>query len=134
MTTRVQACGAAEARIRLDHARLFLDVAETVHDNDLDASFNVAAALCVLAGIAASDAACCFALGKRPRGQDHDQAIAIVGEVPGLGDEMSKALKRLLIIKDDAHYGMLYVSRDKTTTALRSANRLVELADQLTTR
>ena len=40
MTTRVQTCGEAEARIRLDHARLFLDVAETVHDNDLDASFD----------------------------------------------------------------------------------------------
>lgn len=134
MTTRVQACGEAEARIRLEHARLFLDVAETVHDNDLDASFNVAAALCVLSGIAASDAACCLALAKRPRGQDHDQAEAVVARVPGVGHEMSKALKRLLVLKDDAHYGMLYVSREKTTAALRSANRLIELTERLAAR
>jgi hypothetical protein len=32
---------------------------------------NVAASLAVLAGIAASDASCCAALGRRPREQDH---------------------------------------------------------------
>jgi hypothetical protein len=34
----------------------------------------VAAALAVLAGIAAADAACCAALGERSRGQAHQEA------------------------------------------------------------
>lgn len=53
--------------------------------------------------------------------------------VPGVGDEMSKALRRLLSLKDEAHYGMLYVSRQKTTT-LRNARRMVELAERATLR
>lgn len=133
-TTRVQTCGEGEARIRLKQARLFLDVAETVHDNDLDASFNVAASLCVLAGIAASDAACCVALGERPRGQDHHEAEVVVKRIPGVGAEMAKALHRLLVLKDDAHYGMLFISRDKTTTAVRNASRLIELAERVAAR
>jgi hypothetical protein len=36
---------------------------------------NVATSLAVLARIAACDAACCFALGRRARGQDHRKAI-----------------------------------------------------------
>jgi hypothetical protein len=134
MTTRVQPCGQADARIRLDQARLFLDVAETVHDNDLDASFNVAASLCVLAGIAASDAACCSALGERPRGQDHGGAETVVARASGVGDDMAKALRRLLGLKDDAHYGMLYISREKTAMAIRNASRLIELAERATAR
>ena len=132
--TRTQTCGAADGRIRLDHARHFLEVAEVVHDNDLDASLSVAASLCVLSGIAAADAASCIALGERARGQDHREAEQVVGRVPGVGDEMAKALRKLLNLKDEAHYGMLYVSRQKTTTTLRSARRLVELAERVTLR
>jgi len=132
--TRTQECAAADGRIRLDHARHFLDVAEIVHDNDLDASLSVAASLCVLSGIAAADAACCIALGERARGQEHREAEAVVARVPGVGAEMAKALRRLLSLKDEAHYGMLYVSKEKTTTTLRSARRLVELAERVSLR
>lgn len=63
--TRTQACSAAEARSRLDHARKFLEVAELVagdvHADDAEYS-SASAALAVLAGIAATDAACCKAL------------------------------------------------------------------------
>jgi hypothetical protein len=62
---RTLACGIADARIRLAQARKFLDVAELVAAEDIQASHSVAAALAVLAGIAASDAACCAALGRR---------------------------------------------------------------------
>jgi hypothetical protein len=71
---RTQPCSAAQGRTRLEHARKFLDVAELVAgesgEEDLEYS-SAAAALAVLAGIAASDAACCAALGRRARGQDH---------------------------------------------------------------
>ena len=132
--TRTQSCDAADGRVRLTQARHFLEVAEIVHDNELDASLSVSASLCVLAGIAASDAACCIALGERARGQDHHDAEVVVARVPAVGEEMSKALRRLLNLKDEAHYGMLYVSRQKTATALRSSRRLLELAERVSLR
>lgn len=129
---RTQSCGPADARIRLDQARHFLEVAEVVHDQELDASLSVAASLGVLAGIAAADAATCVTLGKRARGQDHRDAEKIVADVPNVGADMAKALRRLLNLKDDAHYGMLYVSRENTTVALRNARKLLDLAEQVT--
>ena len=128
---RTQDCGAAESRVRLDQARHFLEVAEVVHDDELDASLSVAASLAILAGIAAADAACCVSLGRRARGQDHRDAERIVADVPGVGADMAKALRRLLNLKDDAHYGMLYVSHANTTVALRSGRRLLELAERV---
>ncbi|NLT05381.1 MAG: hypothetical protein GXY03_03630 [Solirubrobacterales bacterium] len=128
---RTQDCGLAEARVRLDQARHFLEVAEVVQDNELDASLSVAASLAILAGIAAADAACCVSLGRRARGQDHRDAERIVADVPGVGADMAKALRRLLNLKDDAHYGMLYVSHANTTVALRGGRRLLELAERV---
>ncbi len=58
-TSRVGTCDAQDARVRLDHARQILEVAELVAtDDDLRNSTNVAVSLAVLAGIAARDAAC----------------------------------------------------------------------------
>ncbi|MDF2753518.1 MAG: hypothetical protein K0S82_1901 [Gaiellaceae bacterium] len=57
-TSRTQPCDRAHARIRLDHAEKSLDVAELVAgEREIPESRSVAAALAVLAGIAASDAA-----------------------------------------------------------------------------
>lgn len=59
-------------------AREFLEVAELVVDErDQGDSFvyaSSAAALAVLAGIAASDAACCMALQERSRSESHRDA------------------------------------------------------------
>lgn len=80
-TGRAQECNRAQAAVRLNQARAFLEVAELVgaEDDEL-ANDNVAAALAVLAGIAAADAACCGTLGQRSRGQDHRQAIQMVAQ------------------------------------------------------
>ena len=51
----------------------------------------VAAALAVLAGIAAADAACCHRLGVRSRGQDHARAIELVKQVVPRGDDLARA-------------------------------------------
>ena len=70
---RTQACGATEARSRLRQARRFIEVAELAGDESApDPDFtSAAAALTVLAGIAAADAACCKALGMRSRSDNH---------------------------------------------------------------
>jgi hypothetical protein len=126
---RTQRCGAEHARTRLGQARAFLEVAELVGvEQDNLATPGVAAALAVLAGIAASDAACCAVLGERSRGQDHRQAAEMLRQVAPDGKEMATRLERLLAVKDDAHYGLLHVGAQRANTALRQARSLVSAA------
>jgi hypothetical protein len=127
---RTQTCGKPEARTRLAHARAFADTAELVLDVDDDASLNVSASLAVLAGIAASDATCCAALGRRPRGQDHREAVTLLSNVASVGQDMGKDLARLLDMKDNAQYGVLYVSEAKARQAVRWAQRMVTAAER----
>lgn len=130
-TARTQRCDLAQARLRLDHARSFLTVAELVGtDPDEVANPSVTASLAVLAGIAASDAACCAVLRMRARGQDHQQAAELLESIVPGGSTMARDLRRLLTVKDDAHYGLLDVSAQKATAALRQAKRLFEAAEQ----
>jgi hypothetical protein len=89
---------------------------------------SAAAALAVLAGIAAADAACCHVLGRRSRGQDHRPATELVGQIEPDGQQASNALRRLLDLKDQAHYGLFDVSGDNLTTALRQAEGLISFA------
>jgi hypothetical protein len=126
-----QPCGLREARVRREQARKFLEVAELVAGEvEIPASHSVSAALAVLAGIAASDAACCAALGRRPRGQDHRQAIPVLEQVEG-GRKPAADLRRLLDLKDTAHYGLIYVSRQRLKSALDQASRLVKFASDV---
>jgi hypothetical protein len=128
----LQPCGRDEALVRLRHANAFLTVAELVlDDRDELAAPSVAAALAVLAGIAASDAACCAMLGMRARGQDHQQARELLGSITPVGLGMARDLGRLLAIKDDAHYGLLDVSGQRARLAVRQARRLTDAAEAL---
>ncbi|MGH9251999.1 MAG: hypothetical protein ACRD0W_21150 [Acidimicrobiales bacterium] len=42
---------------------------------------------------------------------------------------MARDLGRLLAVKDDAHYGVLHVSKQRVTAAIRQAERVVEAAE-----
>ncbi|MBB4662070.1 hypothetical protein [Conexibacter arvalis] len=99
-----------------------------MEEPDNPESANVAASLAVLAGIAASDAACCAALGRRSRGQDHRDAEALLGEVVPGGDVAAKRLRRLLNLKDAAQYGFIHVSGAELRAVLRQAEALVDFA------
>ena len=127
--TRVQLCSKADATTRLRHAERFLEVAELVGEegDDLDYS-SASAALAVLAGIAATDAACCAALGRRARGQDHREAATLVGSVKPGGKRAATSLQRLLGLKDEAQYGFFDVGGQQLKSALRQAGDLVEFA------
>ncbi|GAB2652603.1 hypothetical protein [Kribbella swartbergensis] len=131
---RTQDCNRAQAHVRLNQARAFLDVAELVEseENNL-ATDHVSAALAVLAGIAAADAACCTALGYRSRGQDHRQALALVSQAGSDGKAMSRALTQLLDLKDNAYYGMMFVNPEQAKKAVRHARILVDGASKLLT-
>jgi len=89
---------------------------------------SAAAALAVLAGIASADASCCAALGRRSRGQDHNQATELVEQVTPGGAAAAKALRRLLSLKDEAHYGLFDVGGQDLQAAVRQAKVLVDFA------
>lgn len=129
---RTQTCSDQDAKTRLAHARKFLDVAELVASEGDNLEYSsVAAALAVLAGIAASDAACCKALGRRSRGQDHRAAIELVEQIEPGGKDASKALRRLLALKDEAHYGLFDVGGADLKAALRQAKALVDFSAEI---
>lgn len=134
-TSRTQTCAEGDARNRLRHARQFAEVAELTAGQGAGPEYaSVAASLAVLAGIAASDAACCKALGRRARGQDHREAAALLANVEPGGKEAATALGRLLSLKDEAQYGLLDVGGNDLKTALRQAAGLVEFAEQIVAR
>lgn len=134
---RTADCTPADARARLMKAESFATgaalVLEMDDDPDLDLP-SVAAALCVLAGIAASDAACCAALGQRARGQTHSEAVALVGTVRPHGTQLARDLKRLLDRKDNAHYGAISISATEAADMLGWARRMVTAAGEVLAR
>lgn len=126
---RTQACSKEQARNRLGHARKFLKVAEMTAGEAGDVEYaSAAAALAVLAGIAASDAACCAALGRHARGQDHQQATRLIEQVEPGGQRAAQALRRLLSLKDEAQFGFFDVGGQDLQAALRQAGTLVDFA------
>jgi hypothetical protein len=128
--SRLQPCSKADASTRLRHARSFLEVARLVAEegDDLDYS-SPSAALAVLSGIAAADAACCKALGRRARGQDHNEAASLVERVTPGGKKAANSLRRLLSLKDEAQYGLFDIGGQQLKAALRQASGLVEFAE-----
>jgi hypothetical protein len=130
---RTQDCTPAQGRQRQIHARSFLEVAELVADErDPDVGYaSVAASLVVLAGIAASDAACCHALRKRSRSQDHHDAEGLLSQITPGGKSASANLRQLLDLKDTAHYGLITVSSPQLKRTMRQARQLVDFADEV---
>jgi hypothetical protein len=82
----------------------------------------------VYAGIAASDAICCVALGEHSQGDSHGEAVALLKKVRPDGPDLAKSLAALLALKTDAAYGNQPLSRDKQRRAERSAEKLIQAA------
>lgn len=123
---KTQTCDRSDARRRLGQAESFLLAAELIVDDDIDeATPSVAASLAVLAGIAASDAACCARLGIRARGQSHVDAVELVRTVEPRGADMAKDLQRLLNRKDASQYGLSLVSSAEASRMVGWAKRLL---------
>jgi len=127
-SARTRRCGRPEARKRLGDARKYLEVADLVAGEDDPESLNVSVGLAVLAGIAASDAACCVALGESSRGEDHRDAADLLRRVVPGGERAAKDFARLVAFKDSAHYGFVGVSAAGRAGALRRAGALVAFA------
>jgi hypothetical protein len=129
--SRTQACDQWDASTRFSSAEKFLEVAHLVEGEDEAAFRSVAASLAVLAGIAASDAACCGALGRRPRGDDHHDAEALLETIVPGGKEAAIALHRLIDLKDKAQYGIVLASREDLKVAMKQAEGLIGFANEV---
>lgn len=111
---------------RLAKAKQFLRVADDARQlTDGDDVADAAVTLYVHAGIAAADALCAKALGKHAKGQDHQEAVALLETVDS---SAARSLNLLLAMKSRAGYGHDPISETNLTRAARAAQQLVELA------
>jgi hypothetical protein len=133
---RTQDCDLAQARERLDQARRFLDIAElAAGTEDADLQYgSVGAAIAILAGIAAADAACCAALKRRSRSDDHRDAADLVAQIKPGGAAAGRLVRKLISLKDDAHYGFLDITPSRVKSAMRQARQLTDFAESVVLR
>lgn len=125
---RTQPCGSREAQAKLRRAEQFMEVATLIKDEPDPDWASASAALAVLAGIAASDAACCKALGRRSRGQDHHDAEGLLELIEPGGKSAANAMRRLINLKDEAHYGFYNLATQDLKSAFTQAQRLIRFA------
>jgi hypothetical protein len=127
-THRTASCTPAEAKKRSAIAMAYLEAAESILNERPDLkeeNLSVAAGNAVLAGIAASDAICGQRLRKVHHGDDHRGAIDLLRTAVPDGKQLSTKLGRLLDMKDEAHYGIYFVSARKASDAVKAARILV---------
>lgn len=94
----------------------------------------VAAGVAVLAGIAAADALCAKRLQLIHRGDDHRAAAELLSRATPDGPKLAATFKRLIDLKDEAHYGLTLIPPNKARTAVRWARTLVVRANEELTR
>jgi len=117
------------ARQRLRTARAYIEVADLVLGERGRVEMpSVAAGLAVLAGIAAADAICAARLQMIHRGQDHRGAVQLLEKATPDGARLASSLRRLLDVKDAAHYGVVVVAHQRARDAVRWAQLLVDRA------
>ena len=127
---RTSPCDRRDAALRLAQAKKLLEQADVVAvERKNPAAADGAASLAILAGIAASDAGCCAALGRRSRSQNHLDATQLLVEIHPAGKDAANALRRLLSVKDKANYGIVSVSGADLDGVLRHAQALVAFAE-----
>lgn len=128
---RTASCSPTDAKKRAAIAAAYLEAAEYIlkERSELkEENLSVAAGNAVLAGIAASDAICGQRLRKVHRGDDHRGAMELLRSAVPDGKQLSTKLGGLLDAKDEAHYGIFFVSARKASDAVRAARILVERA------
>lgn len=97
--------------------------------SELEAERSIAAtSLAIHAGINAADAVCGARLGKRAVGQDHREAISLLGQAGDDGSLLAKDLQRLLPMKTTVEYEPDHIPLSKASTAVRRAKRCVDVA------
>jgi hypothetical protein len=130
-SSRTAVCGEREAHVRLADAKAQLQLAELAGAGSSSAEIKAAVSSAVLAGIAASDAACCKALGRTNRSQTHRDAVELLGQIAPRGADAARQLERLLSLKDESQYGFIDLTGQKLQQAVRRAKALVTHAEDV---
>jgi hypothetical protein len=130
MTRRTRTCDEALVAGRLRKAEQFLEAADMIRDvaDDEHELGDAYVTLCVHAGVAAADVICCVALGVHALGEDHNEALSLLGTVRPEGTELAKSLAALLGMKTRAGYSALPVTVENRKRATRQTERLVRAA------
>ena len=124
MSERTRPSSETIRRGRLKKATQFLDAAVVIDDEMSDA----AVTLLVSAGIAAADVICGVRQGKYAVGENHNQAVALLGQAePGV----EKHLRTLLNVKSKVAYTHQSVTSDERKKSRRAAEMLVETARRI---
>lgn len=125
---RTQAADRPQARVLVERSTALLTAADLLIDDADPAHHSAAAAVAVIAGIAAADALCATALGRRSRGRDHRSAVDLLRQAVPDDPRLADALGGLLDVKDKAHYGVTLVKHDDALRAVRGAHALLAAA------
>lgn len=119
----------ADVSNRAKHARGFMAAADIVAEFAEDvgdaATANIVTSLYVLAGIAAADAICGLALGKRAASDSHQEAVALLATATVNGPNYAKDLRRLLGVKTNAQYSADMIGTETASNSRKWATRLV---------
>jgi hypothetical protein len=133
MSPDLSPCTNEFGRDRLASAESYIEAAEGIAAsedvNSAAARFknNTIITNYIHAGIAASDAICCFELKAHSKGDDHRQATTQLKKVKD-GAPLSKVLGDLLSLKTKAGYGAKPLLDTDVKRAARAAIKLVQAA------
>ncbi len=125
---RTSDCDAATRQGRLMKAEQFMTAAGIVLDLTEDDPKDLGAVyvtLVVHAGIAAADVICCARLGQYSHGENHSEAVDLLGSV---NKKLASDLGVLLGMKTKAGYSALPISQENRTKAGRAVERLMDAA------
>jgi len=121
----ISTCGPEQARNRLDVAKHYQELAHLKAKEKIGAARNVAVGNAVLAGIAASDAMCCWHLGERSSSSKHSDAVTLLAKVD---KNLAKHLSILIGDKTTSHYGEKFIGSDTLKSCLRAMDHLISAA------
>lgn len=127
-TTRTRPVTAAQARSYLSKAQEYADAAS---DSLVAGRYVAATSLAIHAGINAGDAVTGTRVGRRAAGQDHDQALHLLGEAGTDGKMLANELARLLPLKTRAEYDPDEIPRSTAEKAVERARRCVAVAGRV---
>ena len=122
---RRKPCSTRTRRGRLRKAQEFLEIAELAGTEYPDGCVSNA----ILSGIASADVICCVRVGEHAAGDNHQQAVELLGRAD---PQAAKHLDRLLRRKSKSAYSDLSSSAKHAEQALRDAGTLLEIATSLT--
>lgn len=123
-----RACSPGAQAGRLRKARQFRVAAEVLERGaaDVDQLLDAYVTMCIHAGIAAADVICCKALGVHHQGDNHHEAVALLGRVDTkLGGDLAALLRK----KAAAGYSDRQSSGADGKQVKRAMERLVDAAE-----